>query len=319
MTAISSWAAAGSNDRMRRRSGVRNAIEFVLALAVLKSLEWTPRLLAERLARGYTRMLDLALPRLRRVAQRNLSMALPELSEARRREITDGVFHSIARLLVAFAKFPSIRRENLDRWIRFEGYENVKAAHAAGRGVLFATAHLGNWELSAYAHALYSSPMNVVARPLDNPWIDRLVENRRALSGNRIVLKKDFARVILKALDANEAVGILIDQNAALDSGVFVDFFGIPASANTGFVKLAAHSGAAVVPGFALWSAADRCYVLRFYPPVPMSGDAARDTAAVQAQLEAVIRAYPDQWLWIHRRWKTRPPGALSLYERASV
>jgi KDO2-lipid IV(A) lauroyltransferase len=246
-------------------------------------------------------------------------MALPELSEARRREITDGVFHSIARLLVAFAKFPSIRRESLDRWIRFEGYENVKAAHAAGRGVLFATAHLGNWELSAYAHALYSSPMNVVARPLDNPWIDRLVENRRALSGNRIVLKKDFARVILKALDANEAVGILIDQNAALDSGVFVDFFGIPASANTGFVKLAAHSGAAVVPGFALWSAAERCYVLRFYPPVPMSGDAARDTAAVQAQLEAVIRAYPDQWLWIHRRWKTRPPGALSLYERASV
>lgn len=304
---------------MRRRSGIRNALEFVLALAVLKSLEWAPRPLAERLARGYTRLLDLAIPRLRRVARRNLAMALPELSEARHREITDGVFDSIARLLVAFAKFPSIRRGNLERWIRFEGYEHVKAAHAAGRGVLFATAHLGNWELSAYAHALYSSAMSVVARPLDNPLIDRLVEDRRALSGNRIVLKQDSARVILKALAANESVGILVDQNAALDSGVFVDFFGIPASANTGFVKLAVHSGAAVIPGFALWSPAERRYVLRFYPPVRMTGDASRDTAAVQTQLEAVIRAYPDQWLWIHRRWKTRPPGAASLYEVASV
>ena len=229
------------------------------------------------------------------------------------------MFRSIARLLVAFAKFPSIRGDNLAHWMRCEGSEHVKTALAAGRGVLFATAHLGNWELSAYAHALLAAPMNVVARPLDNPLIDRLVERRRALSGNRIVLKKDFARVILKALAANEAVGILIDQNAAPDSGAFVDFFGIPACAGTGFAKLAAHSGAAVIPGFALWSAAERRYVLRFYPPVPMTGDTARDTAALQAQLETVIREYPDQWLWIHRRWKTRPPGTPPLYGTASA
>jgi KDO2-lipid IV(A) lauroyltransferase len=304
---------------MRRRSVFRNAIEFVAALAVLKSLEWLPRPVAYRLARGYTRLLDLALPRLRRVARRNLSMALPELPAARHRQITDGVFHSIARLLVAFAKFPSIRRGNLAHWIRCEGYEHVETALRAGRGVLFATAHIGNWELSAYAHALFAAPMNVVARPLDNPFIDRLVENRRALSGNRIVLKKDFARVILKALAANEAVGILIDQNAALDSGVFVNFFGIPASAGAGFAKLAAHSGAAVIPGFALWSAKEQRYLLRFYPPVLMTGDTARDTESLHAQLESVIRECPDQWLWIHRRWKTRPPGAPSLYENPSA
>lgn len=304
---------------MRRRSSPRNATEYLLALAVLKSLEWTPLPVAHRLARGYTRLLDLALPRLRRVARRNLSLALPELGEARHAEIIDGVFRSIARLLVSFAKFPSIRRDNLERWIRVEGAEHVKAALVAGRGVLFATAHLGNWELSAYAHALFAAPMNVIARPLDNARIDALVERRRALSGNRIVLKKDFARVILKALAANEAVGILIDQNAALDSGVFVNFFGLQASAGTGFAKLAAHSGAAVIPGFALWSEAERRYVLRFYPPVPVTGDAARDTQALQAKLEAVIREYPDQWLWIHRRWKTRPPGAPPLYETLSA
>jgi len=308
-----------SNDQQPRRSRLRNLTEFLLALAVLKSLEWSPLPLAHRLARGYTRLLDLALPRLRRVAQRNLSMALPELGDARRREIADGVFHSIARLLVAFAKFPSIRRGNLEHWIRCEGYEHVEAALHAGHGVLFATAHLGNWELSAYAYALLAAPMNVVARPLDNRLIDRLVESRRALSGNRIVLKKDFARAILKALAANETVGILIDQNAALDSGVFVKFFGIPASAAAGFAKLAARSGAAVIPGFALWSAREQRYVLRFDPPVSMTGDPAADTEALQLRLESVIREYPDQWLWIHRRWKTRPPGAPPLYENASA
>ena len=111
-------------------------------------------------------------------------------------------------------------------------------------------------------------------------------------------------------------MGILIDQNASPESGVFVDFFGIPACAGTGFAKLAAHSGAAVIPGFALWSTAERRFILRFFPAVEMSGDAARDTQAVQSVLEQVIREHPDQWLWIHRRWKTRPPGAPALYER---
>ncbi len=304
---------------MRQRSATRNGIEFLFALLLVKSLEWSPLPVAIYLARGYAHLLDLALPRLRRVARRNLSMALPELGEDRHREIVDGVFRSIARLLVTFARFPSLRTNNLDRWIRVEGYKHVEAGLRAGRGVLFATAHLGNWELSAYAYALLASPMNVVARPLDNALIDRLVERRRALSGNRIVLKRDSARIILKALAGNETVGILIDQNAAADSGVFVNFFGIPAAAGTGFAKLAAHTGAAVIPGFALWSAAEQRYILRFYPPVPMTGDAALDTAALQAQLEAVIREYPDQWLWIHRRWKTRPPGSPSLYEIVSV
>jgi KDO2-lipid IV(A) lauroyltransferase len=286
------------------RGRVRNIIEYGLALGVLKSLEWAPAPLAHGLARGYARLLDLAIPRLRRVANHNLSMALPGANHA---AIIDGVFRSIARLLVTFAKFPSIRRDNVARYVRWEGREHFDDAMRAGRGVLFATAHLGNWELSAYAHALLAAPMNVVVRPLDNPLIDALVERRRTLSGNRPIFKKDFARSILKALAANEAVGILADQNASLDSGVFVDFFGVPACASTGLAKLAAHSGAAVIPGFALWSESERRYVLKFYPPVPMTGDVTRDTQAVQKRIEDAIREYPDQWLWIHRRWKTRP------------
>lgn len=299
---------------MRRRSALRNRAEYCAAVLVLKSLEWAPLPVAGRLARGYARLLDLAIPRLRRVAHHNLSFAMPEVGARRREEIVDGVFRSIARLLVAFARFPVIRRENTGDWIRLEGGEHFHEAIARGRGVLFATAHFGNWELSAYAHALIEAPMSVVVRPLDNPLIDALVERRRSLSGNRTIGKKESARAILKALAANRAVGILIDQNAAPEHGTFVDFFGVPACAGTGFAKLAARSGAAVVPGFALWHEAERRYVLRFYPPVPISGDAVRDTAALHAVLEAAIREYPEQWLWIHRRWKTRPPGDPPLY-----
>jgi KDO2-lipid IV(A) lauroyltransferase len=297
---------------MRQRSPLRNRTEYALALAVLKSLEWTPPGLARRLAGLYARLLDAAIPRLRRVARRNLALALPGADAD---AIADGVFRSIARLLVLFARLPSIRKDNLGRWIRCEGMEHVEAALAAGRGILFATAHLGNWELSAFAYAILARPMHVVARPLDNPLIDALVERRRRLSGNRLIFKKDYARAILKALAANEAVGILIDQNAVPAEGVFVDFFGVPACAGTGFAKIAAHSGAAVIPGFALWSEEERRYVLRFDAPVAMSGDAERDTAVLQARLETVIRTHPDQWLWIHRRWKTRPAGAPPLYE----
>jgi len=273
---------------MRSRSRTRNLVEYAVALIALKCLQIPPLPVAQCLARCYARLLDLAIPRLRRTALQNLAFALPD---ADARQVVNGVFRSIARLLVSFARFPSIRRDTVGKWIRHEGFEHVQCALAAGKGVLFATAHLGNWELSAYAHALLASPMSVVVRPLDNPYIDRLVEHRRSLSGNRPIFKKDYARAILKALAANEAVGILIDQNASLDNGVFVDFF-----------------------GFAIWSEKERRYVLRFYPPVPMTGDAARDTQALQSQLESIIREYPDQWLWIHRRWKTRPPGEPSVY-----
>ncbi len=301
---------------MRQRSALRDAVEYGLASLALNSLAYTPLPVSNFLARGYVRALDRALPRLRRVAMENLAMALPETGPHDRTRIVDGVYLSIARLLVAFARFPRIDRSSVGGSIRYEGFEHFERALSRGKGVLFATAHLGNWELSAFAHALMAAPMHVVVRPLDNPRIDRLVARRRTLSGNHLIEKKDYARGILQALAANKAVGILIDQNASLESGVFVDFFGVPACAGTGFAKLAAHTGAAVIPGFALWSEQERKFVLRFYPEVPITGDLRADTARLHAVLESVVREYPDQWLWIHRRWKTRPPGEASLYER---
>jgi KDO2-lipid IV(A) lauroyltransferase len=285
--------------------------EYWAARFVLATLSVTPRPIAEQLARFYVLLLDLGIPRLRRTGYQNLKMALPEIDA---KIVIDGVYRSIARLLVALSRFPKLDKSNIGEWIRYEGFEHFEEAKRRGRGAFFATAHLGNWELSAFAHALMAEPMHVVVRPLDNPRIDAIIERYRTLSGNSLIQKKDAARVMLKALARNEAVGALIDQNASLDEGVFVDFFGISACANSGFAKLAARSGAAVIPGFALWSAAEQKYVLRFYPLIEISGEAAIDTARIQKQIEDVIREYPDQWLWIHRRWKTRPPGAPPLY-----
>ena len=299
---------------MKVRSPLRNRVEAGLAWAVIWSLQYSPRGLAGWLGWRYAGLLDLVVPRLRQTAELNLTFAYPERDKTWRRQTIDGVYASIGRLLVAMARFPQIDAANVGEWIRYEGFAHYAAARARGKGVLFATAHLGNWELSAFAHALLTEPMNVVVRPLDNPLIDGMVEARRAMSGNKLLSKRDFARSILHALRGNEPVGILVDQNAAADNGAFVPFFGVPACTNLTFAKLAARSGAAVIPGFAVWSERERMYVLRFYPEVEISGDAEADTARVQAAIEVAIRENPDQWLWIHRRWKTRPPGERGIY-----
>lgn len=300
---------------MAQRSRLRNRIEAAVARAVVLSLEKTPLSVARWLGGFYGELLDRAIPRLRRTAERNLSFAWPERDAAWRARIIDGVFASIGRVLTAFARFPEITAANVGEWIGYQGFEHYELAKARGKGVLFATAHLGNWELSAFAHALLTEPMNVVVRPLDNPEIDEIVETRRALSGNKLLSKRDFARGILKALKENEPVGILVDQNSTADSGAFVPFFGVPACSGLTFAKLAARSGAAVIPGFAVWDSGKGRYLLRFYPQVEITGDAAADTAAIQRAVETAVREYPDQWLWIHRRWKTRPEGEPRMYD----
>ena len=284
---------------------------YWLVRFILWTLADAPDGLAQALARVYVRGLDAFVPKMRRVAMRNVAgiARLPNPDS-----IVDGVFRSLARSLVVFARFPKLTFQNISSVIRYDGLEHFKEAKRRGKGVLFATAHMGNWELSAFAHGLMTEPMNVVVRPLDDPRIDAFVEARRALGGNRIIAKKDAARLILKALKRNEAVGILIDQNVGLDEGAFIDFFGTPACAGTAFARIAAHSGAAVIPGFALWNAVESCYVLKFYPLVDITGDAVEDTRRVLAVIEQVVREHPDQWLWLHRRWKTRPPGEPSLY-----
>ncbi len=298
----------------KSKSGLQIRAEYAIAATLMFSLRKLPLRGANVLAGAVTRTLDLLVPRLRRVARINLAFAFPELSRREQDGIADGVFQNIARLLLAFARFPDLNAENIADWISYEGLEHYSKAKEAGCGVLVLTGHLGNWELSAFAHALMTEPMNVMVRPLDNPQIDALVEKRRVLSGNRLIYKREAARSVIKALRSNQAVGILADQNTAPAEGVFVNFFGKPACAGSAFVRLAYHTGAAVVPGFALWNRATQRYVLRFYPRIELTGEERADTQCIHSMLEGVIRENPDQWMWIHRRWKARPAGEDELY-----
>jgi KDO2-lipid IV(A) lauroyltransferase len=205
-------------------------------------------------------------------------------------------------------------------WIRTEGLEHFLAAQARGKGVLIVTGHLGAWELSSFYHSLMGYSMGMVIRRLDNRRLDDYVNRIRCLHGNRVLHKDDFARGLLTAMRAGETVGILMDTNMRPPQGMFVEFFGHQACTASGLARVALKTGAAVLPGFMVWEAAERKYVLRFGPELEFtcSGDAEADAqAATQlcaSATEEWIRRYPDQWLWIHRRWKTRPVGEPGLY-----
>lgn len=220
-----------------------------------------------------------------------------------------------------FARMPRYSRKNIEDVIVLDGHENFLEGQRRGKGVLFLTAHIGAWELSSYAHALYGYPLHYMARPLDNARLDALVNRYRGLSGNAPIFKNESARAMLKILKDAGTVGILADQNTMPQEGVFVDFFGTPACTTAGIARVALHTGAAVVPGYAAWDESLQKYRLRFEPPLDLvrTGNAEHDifenTQLFAKVTEEIIRKSPEQWVWIHARWKTRPAGESPLYD----
>ena len=307
-----------------KRSRLRNWAEFVPAWLVLKSLGLLPRNLAKYVARAVAVAAYCLAARLRRRAHRNLSLALPELDSRKRSAIVKGVFRNLGNLLAEFSQFPKLTPSSIMDLVVYDGFDNYKAAADRGRGVLFLTGHFGNWELCAFAHGLYGNRLNFLMRPIDNPLLDRMITRYRSLSGNHTIDKNNAVKPVLKALAVAEAVGFLIDVNTLPNQGVFCDFFGIPACSTTGLAVFALRTGAPVVPGFLLWDQELGKYRLRFDPEIEIerTGDFKEEVAVNTARFTGVIeeyaRRYPEQWLWIHRRWKTRPEGEPDLYSDAA-
>src|SRR5579871_5490537 len=299
---------------------MKERFEYWLVLAVARTLGWLPRGLARLLVRMLTLTCYLALARLRRVGQRNLELALPELSSKARRKILRRVFRNLGWQMVEFCRMPRYTAENTRGWIRTEGLPHYLGAQAKGRGVLVLTGHLGGWELSSFYHSLMGHPMGMVIRRLDNRLLDEYVNRIRCLHGNRVLHKDEFARSLLTAMHAGETVGILMDTNMTPPQGVFVEFFGHAACTASGLARVALKTGAAVLPGFMLWEPSEKKYVLHFGSQIHFTETGQTETDVLAATqicndvLESWIRRYPDQWLWIHRRWKTRPPGEPPLY-----
>jgi Kdo2-lipid IVA lauroyltransferase/acyltransferase len=299
---------------------MRQRLEYAAAWPFIKILGILPRPLARAVGIGLAQIVYLLHTKLRRVGLRNLALAFSEKSEAERRRILRGEFASLGRQLAEVCHFPDYTRENVEQVIVYDGLENYTQAYSRGKGVLFLTAHFGGWELSAFSHSLHGHWMHVVMRAMDNAYLDRLIRQYRSMHGNQVVEKDDFVRGLLAAMKAGEVVGILMDTNMTPPQGIFVDFFGIPACTASGLARIALRTDAAVVPTFTIWDLALKKYRLRFDPAVELvrsgdlEGDITANTQKFTSIIEDYVRKYPEQWLWVHRRWKTRPPGEPPLY-----
>jgi Kdo2-lipid IVA lauroyltransferase/acyltransferase len=316
-SAISS--SLSSDGAPRAQPSFRHWVEYLAAAGVLKLLGWAPHRLALAICAVLAALSYWLWPRLRQVGLFNLRLAFPDWPDRRRRGVLFAAFQNLGRMLADFAHFPRLNRRNIERLIIYEGFENFARAREQAKGVLFLTAHFGNWELSSFAHGVYGYPLSFVVREMDNPLLSALINRYRHLSGGRAIEKKDFARQAMRALNQGEAVGILMDQNMLPGEGVFVDFLGHSACTSTGPARVARKTGAPIVLGLVIWDAKIKKYKLRFDPVDWIKRDDPEEevllnTANFTRLIGEYVRRYPDQWLWVHRRWKTRPPGELPLY-----
>jgi KDO2-lipid IV(A) lauroyltransferase len=295
--------------------------EYGAVWLILKTLGALPRPAARGFAASVASLLFSLQPKLQKTAEFNLRLAFPDWTDAQRKDATRKMVRNLGWMAVEFARFPQLTKENIEKLVILDGHKNFLEGQRRGKGVLYLTGHVGAWELSSFAHALYGYPLHYMARPLDNERLDALVNQYRCSSGNKPIFKNESARVMLKILKDSGTIGILADQNTMPEEGVFVDFFGKSACTTTGITRVALHTDAAVVPGYAYWDETIQKYRLRFEPPVELvrTGDTERDvfenTQRFAKVIEEIIRKHPDQWVWIHKRWKTRPKGELALYD----
>ncbi len=302
----------------------RHLLEYFAARCALAILSFLPRPVARRLAASGSRAVFGSLPRLHRIGLRNLELAFPDLSLEERQKILTQSLDNFGRIAADFAPFAGITKDELSRLVHFdfppEAEARYREAKAAGRGVIFVTPHLGNWEVLALAASALLEPITYLARPLDNPLLDRYTSRLRRRFGNRPIDKRASMIEGLSILDGGGNIGILADVNTLQRDGVFVPFFGHLACTTRAVAMFALRTNALIVPICAVWEGQRyRVIVGQLSEAVRSAGYAKKNiidtTALYTAEVEKFIRAYPGQWIWVHRRWKTRPSGEKSLYD----
>ncbi|MEQ1758171.1 MAG: hypothetical protein ABL986_07620 [Vicinamibacterales bacterium] len=246
----------------------------------------------------------------RRTALENLAAAFPGRSEDERRLLARQVFEHFGGVLLELLRFGSYSHEQMLAAVEFEGDERAAAAIQQGRGVLFFTGHFGYWEMHAIVHALRHQPVSILARPLDNPRLHAMLERTRTSTGNTVIYRQGAVRRMLQDLANNKGIAVLIDQHLHTPDVVHVDFFHRPAATTSALAALALRTGAAVIPVFALPLPGGRyrlVYEHPVTPPAPNSPDAVLEfTQRCTDVLEMYVRRHPEQWLWMHRRWRDR-------------
>lgn len=254
----------------------------------------------------------LALAKYRRITLENLRFALgSELPDARLKEIAPQVFENLGRNAFDFIKFPYLNKDNIDRVVTIKNKENLERGYAKGRGIIIITAHFSNWELMAAALRLKGYPGTVIVRRIYFYKYDEYLNRTRKAHDVNVIYRDESPRKALKALRDNNIVGIVADQDVDSVEGVFVNFFGHQAYTPAGPAALARVSGASLTPAFILRE--NGRYTLVIEKPIELAdtGDKEKDlvenTQRWSSVVESYIRRYPEQWVWMHRRWKTKP------------
>lgn len=270
----------------------------------------------------------------RRIALRNLEFAYgPGLTAETRERLAQQVFRQFVLFGFEILELLLAPLSRIRRRVVIVGQEHVEAALAQGRGMLAVAAHAGNWEYTVMGYGLQYRPVAVVGRELDHPLAQRLVWYLRERGGNRMVAKQRGLKEILRHLKQNRVVGIVIDQNTAAEEGVLVDFFGHPARTSPVAALLARARDVPVLPTLSR-RLPDGRHLMVIFPAIPMvktrkaQADLVRHLALQNRAIEAWVRAAPEQWLWLHRRWKNQfpeiyeesyLPAAFSLQEKPGV
>jgi Kdo2-lipid IVA lauroyltransferase/acyltransferase len=280
---------------------------------ILFSFHCIPLRLRKVLFKGVSRLFYHLSSRQRLIALQNLKYAFPEKTVDERIRIAKGVFDNLAIVMAEFFEIPWITKENVHQWVEFEGLDHIKQSLAKGKGILSIVAHFGNWEMITMAFPLVAGwPIQIVYRPLDNAILDNLFGYVRTVHGNALLPKGVSGTTITRLLSENKAIGILSDQNMDTREGVFVDFFGRPACTAVGIAILARRTGAPIHPGFMLRKN-DGMYKFIIGPEVELTrtndyeADLRENTQRFTKVIEEYVRRYPEQWFWIHQRWKTKP------------
>jgi KDO2-lipid IV(A) lauroyltransferase len=298
--------------------------EYALARTLMTAFQIMPRSLSVRVGQLIARGAYGMFGKLRRVGLRNLELAFPEMEVVEREQILKGAFQNLGRVLGTVSHFDDLTKENFHDLMIYEPEPEFDTAYRRsideGRGRIVVGGHLGNWELQAFSYPIFFGPLTFLAREMDNPKIDKMIERIRTRLGNRQIDKANSASTIIRTLRGGGTLGMLADVNSHPKEGVFVPFFGIPACTASGVAMLAIRTNALIVPAFAIWDSSINKYrivhddIIEPANTGDREADITATTALYTAAIERVIRRYPNQWIWIHRRWKTRPPGEPELY-----
>lgn len=304
----------------KKRSNFQTKAEYYAARTILGAIGVFPLETSMKLGKAVGRFFGARFKRLHKTARRNLEIALPELPESEKEKIVRGTFESLGRHLGFVAHFREFTPEKVRELVEVVGKEHFDKARAGGRGILFFTGHFGSWEVFNLLPPAFGEKINILVRRIDNPLVENYVDKMRTRLGSVTMDKKQSARMMFRVLENGGLLGILADLNAQEREGVFVNFFGVPASTTTSIARLALKTGAAVLPAFAVWDESKRKYVVYLEPPVECNktGNAETDvenlTQKITDVVEKYVRRYPEQWLWIHKRWNTRPAGEENFY-----